>query len=277
MKELNENLLVVILCAGMGTRFRKNKIKGPKSLIQIQSMGNKPLLGIIIDNLLSQGLDKIIVILGYRGKLIESYISNLKCQDSILSERIITINAHPEYKKGPLFTFLTLLDNPEIRKEQNNLLVFPGDTIFDQVLLNDLLSIIIKQIQKIQGRALIFYTRIKASDIKKKSHLISNVTTIKRDDIEVMAQIEEIELSTIKKDTYINQMIPIFFLNYKFLLLISQILKSSDSNKISEVLNEICKKNLQDILACEITSKGSFYDIDTAFDLEYLNKKKSGQ
>jgi NDP-sugar pyrophosphorylase family protein len=277
MKELNENLLVVILCAGTGTRFRKNNIKGPKSLIQIQSMGNKPLLGIIIDNLLSQGLDKIIVILGYKGKRIESYISNLKRQDSILSERIITINAHPEYKKGPLFTFLTLLDNPEIRKNQNNLLVFPGDTIFDQVLLNDLLSIIIKQIQKIQGRALIFYTRIKACDIKKKSPLISNVTTIKSGDIEVMVQIEEIELSTIKKDTYMNQMIPMFFLNYEFLLLISQILKSSDSNKISEVLNEICKRNLQDILACEINSKGSFYDIDTALDLEYLNKKKSGQ
>ncbi|MHA1193539.1 MAG: hypothetical protein ACTSP9_14840, partial [Promethearchaeota archaeon] len=68
-----------------------------------------------------------------------------------------------------------------------------------------------------------------------------------------------------------------FFLNHEFLLLVSQILKSSHSTKISDILNEVCNRNLQEVIACEITSKGSFYDIDTVFDLDYLNKKKSGQ
>ena len=118
---------------------------------------------------------------------------------------------------------------------------------------------------------------VTGSEINKKRHLISRVKTIKKRGIETLIRIEEIEVSNISEKTYIDQIIPIFFLNYEFLLLISQILKSSHSNKISEILNEVCKRNLQEVIALEITSKGSFYDIDKVFDLDYLNKKKGGQ
>ncbi|MHA1104791.1 MAG: sugar phosphate nucleotidyltransferase [Promethearchaeota archaeon] len=277
MKEIKEKLRVVILCAGEGTRIREINSNLPKSMIQIQSMDNKPILNIIIDDLLSQGLNNIIIILGFMGKVIESYISSLKNQNPILYNKIITLNAHPEYKKGPLFTFLTILGYPKISKKENNFLVFPGDTVFDQALLNDVMMILMKEIEKFQEKPIIFYKRVKASDINKKTHLISRVKTIKKRNIEILTQIEEIETSNISEKTYIDQIIPIFFLNYEFLLLISQILKSSHSNKISDILNEVCNRNLQDIVACEITSKGSFYDIDTIFDLDHLNKKKSGQ
>lgn len=275
MKELKDNLRVVILCAGEGTRFREINSSIPKSLIQIQSMNNKPLLVIIIDDLLSQGLNSIIIILGSMGKVIESHIYSLKCQNPILNSRIITLNAHPDYKKGPLFTLLTILDYPEISKKDTNFLVFPCDTIFDQVLLNDILMILMKEIEEFQGKPIIFYKRVRAGDIKK--NLISRVKTIKKRDIETLVRIEEIEASNINEKTFIDQIIPIFFLNYEFLLLISQTLKSSHSNKISDILNEVCNKNLQEVIACEITSKGSFYDIDTVFDLDHLNKIKSGQ
>jgi len=277
MIELKKKLQVVILCAGEGTRFREINSKIPKSLIQIQSMDNKPLLGIIIENLLSQGLNSIVIILGSMGKAIESYISNLKSQNPILNSRIIILNAHPDYKKGPLFTFLTILDYPEISKKENNFLIFPGDTVFDQILLNDVIMVLMKEIEKFQGNPIIFYKRVKASDINKKTHLISIIKTIKNRDIEILVRIEEIEVSNISEKTYIDHIIPIFFLNYEFLLLISQTLKSSHSNKISDILNEVCNKNLQEVIACEITSKGSFYDIDTVFDLDHLNKIKSGQ
>jgi len=277
MIELKKKLQVVILCAGEGTRFREINSKIPKSLIQIQSMDNKPLLGIIIENLLSQGLNSIVIILGSMGKAIESYISNLKSQNPILNSRIIILNAHPDYKKGPLFTFLTILDYPEISKKENNFLIFPGDTVFDQILLNDVIMVLMKEIEKFQGNPIIFYKRVKTSDINKKTHLISIIKTIKNRDIEILVRIEEIEVSNISEKTYIDHIIPIFFLNYEFLLLISQTLKSSHSNKISDILNEVCNKNLQEVIACEITSKGSFYDIDTVFDLDHLNKIKSGQ
>ena len=277
MKELKEKLRVVILCAGEGTRIREINSNLPKSMIQIQSMDNKPLLNIIIDDLLNQGLNNIVIILGFMGKVIESYISSLKNQSPILYNRIITLNAHPDYIKGPLFTFLTILDYPNISKKENNFLVFPGDTLFDHVLLNDVLMVLMKEIENFQGKPIIFYKRVKVSDINKKTHLISRVKTIKKRNIEIITRIEEIKVPNISEKTYIDQIIPIFFLNYEFLLLISQILKSSHSNKISDILNEVCKRNLQEVIACEITSKGSFYDIDTIFDLDYLNKKKSGQ
>ncbi|MHA1670183.1 MAG: sugar phosphate nucleotidyltransferase [Promethearchaeota archaeon] len=275
MKEFKEKIRVVILCAGEGTRFRKINSKIPKSLIQIRSIDDKPLLNIIIDDLLNQGLNKIIIIVGSKGKVIESHISNLKSQNPILYSRIITLNAHPDYKKGPLYTFLTILYYSEISKKGNNFLVFPGDTIFDQALLNDILTILMKKIEIFQGKPIIFYKRVNAGDTNKNT--ISSVKTIKKRDIEILARIEEIDISNLGEKTYIDQIIPIFFLNYEFLLLISQILKNSQSNKISDILNEVCSKNLQEVIACKITSNGFFYDIDSVYDLDYLNDKKSGQ
>ncbi|MHA1192479.1 MAG: NTP transferase domain-containing protein, partial [Promethearchaeota archaeon] len=246
MKELKENLRVVILCAGEGTRFREINSNNPKSMIQIQSMDNKPLLNIIIDDLFSQGLNNIIIILGSMGKVIESYISSLKSQNPVLNSRIITLNAHPDYKKGPLFTFLTILDYPEICKKENNFLVFPGDTLFDQSLLNDIMMILMKEIEVFQGKPIIFYKRVNVTDINKETNLISRVKTIKKRNIEILTRIEEIEVSNISEETYINQIIPLFFLNHEFLLLVSQILKSSHSTKISDILNEVCNRNLQE-------------------------------
>jgi len=277
MKELKEKLRVIILCAGEGTRFREINSTIPKSLIQIQSIDNKTLLNIIIDDLLSQGLRNIIIIVGFMGKVIESYISNLKSQNPPLNNRITTLNAHPDYKKGPIFTFLTILDYPEISKKDNNFLIFPGDTFFDQDLIKRIIITLMKKIKKFQGKPIVFYNRVKASDINKEGQTISCIKTIKKREIETLIRIEEIEFSSINEKTYIDQVIPIFFLNYEFLLLISQILKSSRFNKISHILNEVCKRNLQEIIACEINSTGSFYDIDTSFDLDYLNKKKGGQ
>ena len=277
MKELKEKLRVVILCAGEGTRIREINSNLPKSMIQIQSMDNKPLLNIIIDDLLNQGLNNIVIILGFMGKVIESYISSLKNQSPILYNRIITLNAHPDYIKGPLFTFLTMLDYPNISKKENNFLVFPGDTLFDHVLLNDVLMVLMKEIEKFQGKPILFYKRVKTSDINKKNHLISRVKTIKKRNIEIITRIEEIKVPNISEKTYIDQIIPIFFLNYEFLLLISQIVKTSRSKKISDLLNEVCNTRLQEVIACKITSKGSFYDIDTVYDLDHLNKIKSGQ
>ena len=275
MKTLKERLQVVVLCAGEGTRFREDNSNIPKSLTLIQSMDNKPLLDIIIADLLSQGLNNINLILGSLGNVIESHIFNLKSRDPILNSRIITINAHPDYKKGPLFTLLTILDYPEIFKKDSLFLVFPGDTVFDHNLLYEILMILITGFGIIQGKPIIFYKRVRTSDIKKTS--ISRVKTIKKRNTEILARIEEINLVNNKEDVWIKQILPVFFLNYEFLLLISQILKSSHSNKISDILNKACKRNLQEVIACEITSKGSFYDIDTIFDLDHLNKKKSGQ
>lgn len=277
MNEIKKNLQVVILCAGEGSRFRDIKSNIPKSLIQIQSMDNRPILNILIDDLLDQGLENIIIILGFMGDLIESHISRLRSKDPILNSRIITIKAHPDYKKGPLYTFLTLFKYPDIIEKKNNFLVLPSDTVFDQDLLNDILMKLMKEEEIFQEKPVVFYKRVKIRDIKRKTQMISIVKTVKKKGIELLSQIEEIELFNFPEKSYMNQIIPIFFLNYGVLKLISQILKTSKAKKIRDILNEICYKNLQEVIAYEITSKGSFYDIDTVYDLDHLNTKKSGQ
>ncbi|MBY9003782.1 MAG: NTP transferase domain-containing protein [Candidatus Lokiarchaeota archaeon] len=274
MKSLKEKLQVVILCAGEGARFREDNSNIPKSLTPIQSMDNKPLLDIIITDLLNQGLKNINLILGSLGNVIESHIFKLKSRDPILNNCITILNAHPDYKKGPLFTLLTILDYPEIFKKDSPFLVFPGDTVFDQNLLYEILKLLITGIDIFQGKPIIFYKRVRASDIKKTS--ISRVKTIKKRNTEILARIEEIDLLN-NNEAVIKQILPVLFLNCEFLEFIYQIVKSSHSNKISDILNEVCNTNLQEVIACEIISKGSFYDIDSVHDLDHLNKKRNGQ
>jgi len=55
--------MVLILCGGKGERLRPFTENTPKPLIEIN---NKPILGYIIDHVLSYGIKEIVVATGYR-------------------------------------------------------------------------------------------------------------------------------------------------------------------------------------------------------------------
>lgn len=63
----------VILAAGKGTRLQPLTNELPKGLIKVQ---NKPILEYVFDSLLSLNIEEIIVIIGYKGKLIQEYFSS---------------------------------------------------------------------------------------------------------------------------------------------------------------------------------------------------------
>jgi len=62
---------VLILCGGKGERLRPFTEEVPKPLIEIN---NKPILGYIIDHVLSFGINEIIIATGYRSNKIQEYI-----------------------------------------------------------------------------------------------------------------------------------------------------------------------------------------------------------
>lgn len=62
---------VLILCGGKGERLRPFTENIPKPLIEIN---NKPILGYIIDHILSFGIKEIVVATGYRSNKIKDFI-----------------------------------------------------------------------------------------------------------------------------------------------------------------------------------------------------------
>ena len=61
----------VILCGGKGTRLGSLSKKIPKSLVKIN---DKPIIWYIIKNLIKNSFNHFILPVGYKGRLIESYI-----------------------------------------------------------------------------------------------------------------------------------------------------------------------------------------------------------
>lgn len=61
----------IIPVAGFGTRLRPHTLSQPKVLLNV---AGKPILGHIMDKLIASGIDEAIVIVGYLGDMIESYL-----------------------------------------------------------------------------------------------------------------------------------------------------------------------------------------------------------
>ena len=61
----------IIPVAGVGTRLRPHTFSQPKVLLNV---AGKPIIGHIMDKLVDSGIDEAIVIVGYLGEMIESYL-----------------------------------------------------------------------------------------------------------------------------------------------------------------------------------------------------------
>ena len=63
----------IILAGGMGTRLRSVITEIPKPMAPV---GNKPFLAIILDNLNDQGIEHVILAVGYKHEVIQSHFGN---------------------------------------------------------------------------------------------------------------------------------------------------------------------------------------------------------
>jgi glucose-1-phosphate thymidylyltransferase len=107
----------IIPVAGIGSRLRPHTHTQPKSLIPV---AGKPILAHIVDELIQEGINDFIFIIGYMGDKIESYItSNYK---NVKSRFIIQTAG-----KG---TAHAILLAKEFIDDKDELLIVFGDTIF---------------------------------------------------------------------------------------------------------------------------------------------------
>ena len=73
----------IILCGGLGTRFREVSEEIPKALAVVSG---KPILSWLVDDLTNIGINKIVLATGYLSEEIEKFVEKNNLKNCIISK-----------------------------------------------------------------------------------------------------------------------------------------------------------------------------------------------
>ncbi len=281
MKENLKNynkLSLIILCAGEGRRIQRYIPDIPKSLMKIKRIG-KSIVEYTLTQFLNVGAKKIFVIYGYKANTFIKYFKELDLKSKIekfhLNKTVFLVNAEKSYQKGPFHSFLEIFNEPNFTLGDNFFLLFPGDTLFEDELINAILGCIKEEIKKRVNMPIIFYREFDKNLIaiykSKKCFSISVVNILKEKHHEFLKSIEQIDIKSNKFEKSIFQVIPIYFFPSKFL---KEIRDSIDINldnysNLTEFINNVYLKEKQ-VLIHKINKSLNFFEVDTIEDLQFL-------
>ena len=284
-KKIKEKFTSIVLCAGEGARAKSIASNVPKSLFKVGSLNNQPILSLIIASLVKLELDPVVVVTGHLGEQIKDFVNSPQIKNQYGDDTILINSSGVRYKLGPLHSFLSITINKQIFKDDKIFIVFPGDTVFDNKLLKEVLDLLLENFSQIIHNSIMFYRKIRTDVLIKrlKKYYPNQEITISYLKIEekgLKATVKEIsqkQLNFFSNEEFINQIIPIFIFNYAYVKEIQVLASSVKFSYIREVVNFIIKKN-KIFLALSVNPEYNFYDIDTHLDLKNLNdKKKDGQ
>ncbi|MHA1931304.1 MAG: nucleotidyltransferase family protein [Promethearchaeota archaeon] len=268
-----ENIISIILCAGEGTRISDFISGKPKPLIEINY---KPLLSHLISHLVKSHLKSIIIVTGHLKEQIENHIKELKNKNDTLRSKIFIINSGNEYKKGPLYSFLSITSEKRILKRDLIYLVVPGDTYFEYNLISELITSINTNSGLNQNNSMIFYQDLQGIKLKKSedpSKIISIINIKEFESTEIVRSIEQLKLTSISESRFYKKIIPVFIFNFKFLQNIIDEEEKVSVKTIREIINQLIKDN-NIIYAYRLNPNYRYFDIDTKLDLLKLNQRK---
>ncbi|MHA2282387.1 MAG: sugar phosphate nucleotidyltransferase [Promethearchaeota archaeon] len=271
-----DKITSIILCAGEGTRISDFIPSVPKPLIEIN---NKPILSYLISYLIKSQITSIVIVTGHLKEQIENYIRKFKQKNNTLAGKILIINSENDYKKGPLYSFLSITNESSILKKDSIYLVFPGDTFFEFELIHELITSVINNSPLIQGNSMIFYQELQGVKLKTTEDPTKSISTIKTEILgsaEFVRSIEQLKLNSISERVFYKKIIPVFVFNFEFLKNIIDARKNVSVKTIREIVNQLIKgKNI--LYAFRLNPNYKFFDIDTKLDLSNLNQIKRGQ
>jgi NDP-sugar pyrophosphorylase family protein len=265
--KLEEKISAIILCAGEGKRISDFIQDIPKPLIEVKE---KPLLMHILSNLKKKALNSIIIITGHLGNEIEKYVSSIKKANTSLYEKIQIINSGENYKKGPLYSFLSIANDKAILRRSQIFLLIPGDTYFNPDIFTEIFDKILGNFNRIKTKSIIFYQKIQGITLKSKSDSKKGISIVKLErekSKEIIKEIIQKKLFEIDDNEEITQILPIFMFNAKFITRIINTENKIPVRTVREIINHIIQQKNHGICAIPINSQYRFFDIDTKSDL----------
>ena len=270
---LHEKIVSIVLCAGEGKRMSKFIPRVPKPLIEIK---NKPILSHLISKLINFNIKSVIIITGHKKKEVEDYISSLLDKDVSLQNKVTIINSGNDYKKGPLYTFLSITKNSKIIKKDLIYLIFPGDTYFESDLIGSIFNFLNNHLSLTKINPVVFYQKMTGQQLLETQDPNKLISTLEfkegRSDM-IIKKIWQRKLSTISSQEPINQLIPLFIFSSIFIDKIVNAERKLAVKTIREVVNYLIKTD-SNLTAYPINPRFRFYDIDTELDLLNLKEKK---
>ena len=275
---LIKKILPVILCAGEGTRLKSITEKVPKPLIPFKALNNKPILEDLIFKLIKLDINKIAVVKGHLGNKIEEFTRILQKKNDFLRNRIVTIDSGEDYKKGPLYSFLSVSKLKKTFGKDFIYMVLPGDTIFEFDLLKTITDYIINNYKAIKQNPVIFYRNININVLKERFKLknvsVANLGSQKFNIF--LKKIETTNLMDIHESKDLNHFIPIIVMGQKHVGEILKLEKKSNVKTLREVLSLLIVEKKQ-ISAVYLENKYNFYDIDYEDDINNVEKVLKGE
>jgi choline kinase len=123
----NRVTTALLLAAGTGSRLRPLTLNAPKCLTEV---GGKPILGRLVDNLRSQGFNRLVVVTGY----LDSCIREFLCRNA--PDMQVDYVFNPDYQTTNNIYSLWLA-RKQIREP---FLLIESDLVFDASMLDDMLQ-----------------------------------------------------------------------------------------------------------------------------------------
>ena len=273
----SKEFCIILLCAGEGKRLGDISKNTPKPLITIPKLGQKTILEHTLNQLLKSGLQHFLVVTGHLKEKVEDFIQTLKKTNQKFQSGLHIIDSEDEYKKGPLYSFLSIQKKRKSVHDNHFLyIVIPGDTVFSDKILDEIVDWIAQHDDLVEEHPSLFYRKVGLesfnrlySKTEQKKKKISVLETKEGPDPQSLKRIKKITLSELSSSTEINQIIPIIALSYSSVNLINDMSKEGDFKTLTELLNYSAGEG-NSIFCCEVETKTLFFDIDTKWDLENL-------
>ena len=122
------NFIPIILAAGFGSRIN-NVSNNPKCLLKVNK---KAIIEYTLENLISRGINEVVIIVGYKKEIIQKYLSNFN------SKIKITYVYNPKYRKsGHGYSLYLALKKLNLKKD---IIMFHGDLFYDPAIFYSILK-----------------------------------------------------------------------------------------------------------------------------------------
>lgn len=160
----------IIPVAGVGSRLRPHTFSQPKVLLNV---AGKPIIGHIMDKLIESGIDEAVIIVGYLGEMIESYLkANYPIKLTFVTQSEQLGLAHAIH-----------MCRPHVQDDEP-LFIILGDTIFDvdlkPVLESSTSTLGVKEVEDPRrfGVAVTENDRTIVRLVEKPDHPVSNLAIV---------------------------------------------------------------------------------------------------